>query len=280
MSARFQVLVDRTASSGTLPDDLRDTYGGDLCFPESSDTRPFIYTNFVTTLDGLVTFGIPNGSEGRLISMNSRDDHWLMALLRASADAVMVGAGTLRGDPDHAWTVEALTSVDPGPFEAWRETTGRPKFALQCVVTQSGRINVNSRILQRSDLTKIVLTTADGAQRAPAELSNTHILIADGSDGVDLAQAVTLLRQEFGVKRLLCEGGPHLFAQMLKAELVDECFQTLSPQIIGADRSNPHRLSLTETSGFSPEQAKRMHLLSARLGTADPDHLFLRFARS
>ena len=83
-------------SQAVLPDGLRDRYDGDLCFPPAPEERPYCIANFVSTLDGVVSFNLPGQSEGAQISGSNEEDRFIMGLLRASVDAVMVGSGTLR----------------------------------------------------------------------------------------------------------------------------------------------------------------------------------------
>ena len=90
-------LLDRTDALGpsVLSEKLRNLYGGDLRFPLHRD-RPYVIGNFVSTLDGVVSFEVPGKSGGGDISGFNEADRFIMGLLRASADAVIVGAGTLR----------------------------------------------------------------------------------------------------------------------------------------------------------------------------------------
>ena len=86
-----------TGPSGTaLPEGLRARYDGNLSFPPASEERPYCITNFVSTLDGVVSFNLPGQSEGAQISNSNEEDRFIMGLLRASADAVVVGSGTLQ----------------------------------------------------------------------------------------------------------------------------------------------------------------------------------------
>ncbi len=77
-----------------LPPDLAALYGR-LQFPLHPG-RPYVIGNFVSTLDGVVTLNAPGQSGGGPISGFNPHDHLVMGLLRAVADAVIVGAGTLR----------------------------------------------------------------------------------------------------------------------------------------------------------------------------------------
>ena len=83
-------------SETALPEGLRARYDGNLSFPPASEERPYCIANFVSTLDGVVSFNLPGQSEGAQISNWNEEDRFIMGLLRASADAVVVGSGTLQ----------------------------------------------------------------------------------------------------------------------------------------------------------------------------------------
>src|SRR6058998_3126635 len=83
-----------------LPDELRDRYGGPLGFEE-----PRLVANFVSSIDGIVAIPtLPRSNS--LISAGSEADRFVMGLLRAVADAVLVGSGTLHAWPNALWTPE------------------------------------------------------------------------------------------------------------------------------------------------------------------------------
>ena len=65
-------------------------------FRPAPQARPYCIANFVSTLDGVVSFNLPGQSEGAQISSSNEEDRFIMGLLRASADAVLVGSGTLQ----------------------------------------------------------------------------------------------------------------------------------------------------------------------------------------
>jgi hypothetical protein len=90
-----------------LPQGLSELYDGDLHFPTSPAARPFVIANFVSTLDGVVSYEIKGKSGGSTISGSDPADRFIMGLLRASADAIVVGAGTLRDvGAKSLWTPE------------------------------------------------------------------------------------------------------------------------------------------------------------------------------
>src|ERR1700724_825132 len=100
----IRTLMDRQEAPAHcgLPVELRIAYGGDLWFPPSNARRPYVIGNFVSTVDGVVSYEIAGKSGGGDISGFDRSDRFIMGLLRASADAVMMGSGTLHQTaPEH-----------------------------------------------------------------------------------------------------------------------------------------------------------------------------------
>ena len=105
---QITTLLDRDGvlDDSVLPEDLRTLYSGDLRFPADPD-RTYVIGNFVSTLDGVVSYEIPGKSGGGEISGFNAADRFIMGLLRASADAIIVGAGTLRDTAaGHLWLAE------------------------------------------------------------------------------------------------------------------------------------------------------------------------------
>jgi hypothetical protein len=99
----YQVLSD---SAPGEPVGAEIAYGRPLRFPGSP--RPYVIANFVASVDGVASLGLTDGTDSTTLSGNSRADRYLMALLRASADAVVIGAGNLRATPGHQWTPAAV----------------------------------------------------------------------------------------------------------------------------------------------------------------------------
>jgi hypothetical protein len=89
-----------------LPATLAALYGP-LRFPAPA-RRSHIISNFVTTLDGVISLNIPGHAGGSEISRFDSHDRTVMGLLRAVSDAVIVGAGTVRSVPDHLWTADFI----------------------------------------------------------------------------------------------------------------------------------------------------------------------------
>ena len=99
---------------------------------------PYTYVNFVTSRDGRTSFNEPGKSSGGPVSRYYRHDLWMMGLLRARADAVLIGASALRAARRHSWTAAAIFPDDRAAWEDLRAAEGHPAAALHVVVTRSG----------------------------------------------------------------------------------------------------------------------------------------------
>ncbi|HVC81845.1 MAG TPA: dihydrofolate reductase family protein [Chloroflexota bacterium] len=236
--------------------------------------RPWVYVNFVASLDGRVSFNLPGVVGGGPVSDFNANDKWLMGLLRARADAVMVGDNTLRAEPEHLWTPEYICPGEPG-FADLRRAEGRRETPLQVIVTLSGKVPAEAQIFEDSAQRVLVAGTESGVGAAQALLAGCgHVeYLALGRDSVDLDLLLARLTARHAVHTLLCEGGPTLHGSLLGAGLVDEEFITLSPLMIGNPADGPARPGLLEGIGFAPASAPRLHLAGLlRSG----EHLFLR----
>ena len=156
-----------------LPAGLAAAYGGDLGFAE-----PCTYANFVASLDGVTALGPEYPSSGSAISGGEPADRFVMALLRACADAVLIGAGTLRATPRHLWTPG---HVWPGTdeFAELRRARRRPAEPELIVATARGDLPAGHPALQAG---AVIATTAEGAQRLHGTLpaACSVLVIGDG----------------------------------------------------------------------------------------------------
>jgi len=248
-----------------LPDELRLLYGGPIGF-----RSPALITNFVTTIDGVVA--IPGlAQSNKLISDGNEADRFVMGLLRACADAVLVGAGTMRAAPRTHWTAERAYPPAAGPYAELRRRLGRRARPDIAIVTASGAIDVAHPVLAEGAL---VLTT----ERAAAELGprvppTAEVVALPGAGEVDLRAVVTCLRER-GNALILSEGGPTLFGSLLSAGLVDELFLTISPLLAGRAQGDAGRSGLVEGTELLPGNRSQRRLLGIR---THGDHLFLRY---
>jgi riboflavin biosynthesis pyrimidine reductase len=261
--APFEVLFEAdTLPDYTLPADLKHLYGR-LGFP-----APVVYSNFVSSLDGVVTLG-SKPSAGSVISGKYPADRFLMGLLRACADAVVIGAGTLRATPGHLWTPANVFPALATEFTALRSGLGRSAAPALVLLTASGELDFAHPALAKG---AIVITTSGGAKKLGDRLPPTCELVVMGKgESLDLGKAIGELRNR-GLEVLLCEGGPHVMGQLLEDGLLDEAFLTVSPVVAG--RGGEPRLGMVEGIELLPANGAWSKLLSAR---RHGDYLFLRY---
>lgn len=270
----YTVLFDEDPRQGRpVPPAVQAIYG-DWRLPEFAD-RPYVYANFVTAHDGRVSFNMPGALGGGSVSLFNRHDQWLMGLLRARADAVLVGDNTLRLESEHVWTAEAIFPDDAAAFASLRRVEGRQDLPLQVFASHDGNIYAGAAIFRVPGIRIVVATTTAGVARARAALDHFGCVayLDLGAERTDLSALMGALYREHGVRTLLCEGGPRLYGSLLAAGEVDDEFLTLSPMVIGNHKDGPPRPSLVEGVAFDPASAPRSGLISVRRAG---DYLFLR----
>lgn len=251
--------------SFALPAELRGLYPGALGFPDE-----WVYANFVSTIDGVVALPGVAGSN-RLIADASEADRLVMGLLRACADVVLIGAGTLRGSPRAVWTAEAAYPDAAPAFAELRADLGLQPHPDVAIITSGKDFPADHPILEREP---IILTTATGAQRLGPLLPTAHVVSVTDGDRIDLPASIDALRGR-GYGRILSESGPHLFGSLVAAQLVDEVFLTVSPLTAGRAPRTSTALSLIEGLAFLPESRVAWDLHGVR---RHGSHLFLRYA--
>jgi riboflavin biosynthesis pyrimidine reductase len=227
----------------------------------------------VSTLDGVVALDRIGASGGREISGGFEPDRFVMGLLRATADAVLVGAGTVRASKTHGWAPAHVHAASAGGFAAWRREIGLTAASpTTVIVTASGSLEPD-RIPADPATPVIIVTTGSGAQRLGHLTGADHVEIASVSSGDSIPVDVLVAFLEArGFRLVLSEGGPALFAQLLASRVVDEVFLTLAPQLAGRSPASA-RLSLVEGVALAPA-APWARLRSVMRSN---DHLFLRY---
>ncbi len=205
-----------------IPAELQGLYAGDLGF----EAGLRLYSNFVSSLDGIVALNRPGVSSGPVLSARNEGDRFVMGLLRACAEVVVVGAGTMRADPGHLWTPGYIYPPAATAFAELRSRLGLSADPPLCVVGVGDDLDRTDRAFQEQEV------------RVVPDLDH----LPGG--------------------RLLCEGGPHLLGQLLDRGRVDEMFLTLSPVVAG--RAEPDRLGMVEGVELLPERLVSATLLSAR----------------
>jgi riboflavin biosynthesis pyrimidine reductase len=250
-----------------LPAGLAEAYGGPLGFSE-----PRLYANFVASLDGVAS--IPGEVQSnRMISAQSEADRFVMGLLRACADAVLVGAGTMLGSPRTLWTAEHAYPPAAPLYGELRRSRRRPPRPTLAVLSGSGSVDPRHPAFEEGSF---VLTSEHGAARLRRRLPDaTTVLVAGAEAPIDPAVAVEALRRR-GHELIVSEGGPTAFGALVAAGLVDELFLTTSPLLAGRS-SGSSRPALVEHAEFLPAMSVEGKLLTLRRARS---HLFARYQLS
>lgn len=212
--------------------------------------RPFVFLNMVSSADGRATI------EGRTAELGSEADTLLLTELRAIADAVLVGTGTIRA--------EGYGRLVGNPERvARREAAGLLPTPPLALISRSFDIPWDARLFEAADQPVVVYTSAGGTPpprvAAPVEV----VRLEDPGPAAVMAD----LRAR-GVRALLCEGGPTLNSALLEAGVVDELFLTLSPLLAG----EPDAPRIVEGLGL-PEPVS----LALEWVLHHGDELFLRY---
>jgi riboflavin-specific deaminase-like protein len=219
--------------------------------------RPYLMLNMASTLDGRASL------DGRSGAIGNRADRELFHALRAGVDAVMAGAGTVR--------VERYGRIIPN--EATRERRrerGLDEEPLACVVSARLSLPDDTPLLNEPSA-RVVIVTPSAASLTGASAQIEYVRA--GRDGrLDLRLAMRELAERFGVRTLLCEGGPHLNAELLQAGVVDELFLSLAPKLTGGEDVTGEALRIIAGATFA--QPLELELLGA---LENESHLFLRY---
>ena len=164
---QINTLLDRSRAQDqpVLPEELKILYGGDLRFP-ALDYRPYVIGNFVSTIDGVVSFEIPGKSGGGDISGFNEADRFIMGLLRASVDAVIVGAGTLREvAPGHLWLAEYVYPEASERYAQYRQgKLNKPVPPLNVIVSGSGAVDLQRAVFHTGAVKTLIITSPKGAE--------------------------------------------------------------------------------------------------------------------
>ncbi len=235
-----------------------------------------VFSNFVSTLDGVVSLQVKGHNGGGDISGFSTQDRMVMGLLRAAADAVIVGSGTLAADPQHVWTPQAICPEFANEYRRLEDAMNKRRAVLNVIVSAAGTVNLRLPVFASGQVPAMIVTTARGAKQllkrkvADSVQINAIRRRAGEITAADILEAVEPVIEG---KRILVEGGPRLLATFYKERLVDEQFLSLAPQLSGREIGDA-RMGLVMGKTFAPPDPLWGRLTDARLGSR---LLFLRY---
>ncbi len=286
-----------------LPPNLARLYGSlRMPLPRS---HPHVFSNFVTTLDGVVSLNAKGHASGADISGFSAQDRMVMGLLRAIADVVIIGSGTLGADRRHVWTAEAIFPELADEYRQLSKALGKRGAPLNVIVSGSGGIDLGLPVFASGKVPALIVTTTAGAKRLrkkkvpdsveirairPSASANRLSASANrlgasairpgasairpGASAIPASAILDEVCRASSGKLILVEGGPRLLGDFYAEHLLDEQFLTLAPQIAGRDAGD-RRLSLVMGKAFAPRDALWGTLIDVRRGSS---HLFLRYS--
>lgn len=252
-----------------LPPELEALHGA-LRMPRRPD-RAHVFTNFVASVDGIVAIDPPRGT-GADLSGGDAHDRAVMGLLRAVADAVVIGGGNLRAEGDHVWTAERICPELAPAYAALRAAMGKPPAPLQVVVSGSGDVDL-SRAVFSSEAPAMIVTTDAGAARLAAQRKAVRVVAPGPGDGWIPLRTVLAAAGLGPGALVLAESGPSSTARFVEEGALDELFLTRAPMLVGRDGGTP-ALGLVEGRFFRPG-AQALQLVSAR---RHGSFLLLRYA--
>nr|WP_240977645.1 pyrimidine reductase family protein [Planctomonas sp. JC2975] len=181
----------------------------------------WVRVNFVSSVDGSATLA------GRSGALSDAADKRVFTLLRHVCDVVLVGAGTVRAEGYSGELVDAEA-------RRWREAHGFAAHPTLAIVTGEAALDPGSELFRRSPVRPIVITRVSADRDRVAALTAVADVVECGGTSVDLRQALDALAER-GLRRVQCEGGPHLLGALTAADAVDELCLTVSPVLVGGN---------------------------------------------
>jgi len=167
----------------------------------------------------------------KVSSFGSKRDQEHLYELRATADAIMCGAGTVNAGP---------VTLGPGAakFRKMRAQRGLAEYNVRIIASGSGNVNPDAEIFKKKFSPVLILTSDRAGEEKIKPLRELATEIKSfGAREVDFHKALQWLREKWKVKRLLCEGGGELDDALFRAGLVNELHLTICPKIFGGRKA-------------------------------------------
>ena len=231
-----------------------------LALPPPPADRPYVLANMVMSADGKSVI------EGTERGIGSATDQRLMRELRANADVVLNGAGTLRSSGTSSRLGDAA-------LEAVRAARGKPPAPVAAVLSASGALPLERAFFAARDFPAIVYLSerAPEERRIAIEAAGRPVAVLPA--GGEVAAMLRHMRRELGAETLLVEGGPTVYAALYALDAIDEAFVTLGPVIVGGAET---LTAVAGTRAFTRAEAPRLALVSAH-ANPETDEVYLRY---
>lgn len=187
---------------------------------QSKPARPFVSATFAMTIDGKITT-----RKFTPVDFTSREDKQHLFRQRARADAVLIGHSTLKRDNVRLGISEDLRQE--------RVKRGQSPAPLRVIISNEGKIDSQLKIFQWEISRVLIFSTKRMPEDVRTALSGKAVLHFSKARNVDLEEVLGILRRQYKVRRVACEGGPILFRSMLEHGLIDELHLTIAPYLFG-----------------------------------------------
>jgi len=173
------------------------------------------------TVDGKVTT-----RDFTPVDFTSREDKQFLFQQRALADAVIIGHSTLKRDNVKLGISEDLRDA--------RIKRGQKPAPLRVIISNQGKIDSQLKIFQSEISPILIFSTKRMSREVRAALLEKKVTLhLSKAKDVDLRETLGILRRDYNVRRVACEGGPILFRSMLELGLIDELNLTIAPYLFG-----------------------------------------------
>ncbi|MGA9872919.1 MAG: pyrimidine reductase family protein [Rhodococcus sp. (in: high G+C Gram-positive bacteria)] len=211
--------------------------------------RPWIRANFVSSIDGAVS------ADGRSAGLGTPSDKTVFSVLRSLADAVLVGAGTVRTE-----NYGGVRFSDED--QAARRAASMAPIPPVVVVTASADIDPGSRIFTDSEVPPVILTTTAAPERTRRDLAAAGARVVESEGDTVSTASILATLDDLGLHRVLCEGGPGLFGRLVADGAVDDLCLTMSPHVVAGDAGR-----IAHSASAALRRMTRAHVLADDDGT-------------
>ena len=220
--------------------------------------RPFVTANFALTWDARISTRRSTPAD-----FSSKRDKRRLVEIRATCDAVLASVKTVASD-------NMTMGLPDAALRDERVRRRQAAYPLRVLLTNSGRIDPTLRLFDKDFSPIVIFSTTRMPARTRAALAKKADLWLHEKPTVNLDAMMAMLRTDYGVKRLVCEGGAQVFRSLLAAGLIDEIHVTFCPRIFGG------KVAPTLT-GVAPEYLPRSVELKLREMKVEEDECFLRY---
>jgi len=187
--------------------------------------RPFVLAHFAMTADGKISTRAFTPAR-----FTSPADKRRLQETRAEADAVLAGRGTVAAD-------SMSMGLSARDLRGARVARGLPPVPLRVIVSNAGRFDLGWKVFHYAASPLVIFSTTRMPERLRSEIARHAELFLFRGRAVDCPRALQILRSDFGVKRLVCEGGGTLLRTLAEQDLVDGIRLTIAPVIFGGRRA-------------------------------------------